>query len=427
MASDPFERKIVKQALLEWLLHKKAFDRVLGDVLKEHRVGSAQRATITAWAYAFVRNLGLFLPRPVKPESPPWQRDFDALLERAGDGPEAIEKWHARAKPSFEADALRHFTDIHAVPAFLAREFMAVPGAWHDYLHASLREAPLFVRLNPLKMSSKDFEKRFADRGLETRWLPHSYRFATRWAITQDEAFLDGAFEIQDEHSQIVGWVAAPKPGERVLDLCAGAGGKTLHLASLMGGEGEIVSYDVDKRKLAELAARAKRGGFRNVKVSENLPRSAELFDVVVVDAPCSGLGTLRRNPERLYSVKEEELQGLSRLQVDIGDRAVNYLKPGGRLVYATCTPRPQENELVVKRIVDKTKLRLVSVPRALVASIGTNSGLANFLAEAKAGAAGRIGAAFAFDSSSEDCLRLGPSQASGAISGDGFFVALLH
>lgn len=167
--------------------------------------------------------------------------------------------------------------------------------------------------------------------------------------VTTDEGYLKGWFEVQDQGSQIVAMLAGAKPGEQVLDLCAGAGGKTLALAAAMGNKGQIFAFDSDRNRLAPIYDRLKRNGARNVQVRAPQPGAlddlAGKIDRVVIDAPCTGTGTWRRRPDTKWKLTPELLSQRTAEQAAILDEAVRYLKPGGTLVYITCSILPEEND----------------------------------------------------------------------------------
>ncbi|MDD3518720.1 MAG: RsmB/NOP family class I SAM-dependent RNA methyltransferase, partial [Chromatiales bacterium] len=214
------------------------------------------------------------------------------------------------------------------------------------------RPAPVDLRVNPLKTTREALAGVLAASGhpaVPTPWSPQGLRREDRAPLFNLPAFREGLFEVQDEGSQLIGLLTAPQPGERVLDLCAGAGGKTLHLGALMQGRGAIVACDVSARRLDQLKPRLARAGLSNVRLTpirdENdakLKRLRGGFDRVLVDAPCSGTGTLRRNPDIKW--RALELDQLLRTQAALLDAAARLVKPGGRLVYATCSLLDAEN-----------------------------------------------------------------------------------
>jgi 16S rRNA (cytosine967-C5)-methyltransferase len=169
--------------------------------------------------------------------------------------------------------------------------------------------------------------------------------------VQADPLFLKGMVEIQDEGSQIVARLADPQPGQQVLDLCAGGGGKSLAFAALMNNRGQVFASDVDSRRLAPIHERITRAGARNIQV--RTPRGGEPqlsdleggMDIVFVDAPCTGTGTWRRNPDAKWRMRPGSLENRNREQVEVIDEAVRFVKPGGVLVYVTCSVLPEEND----------------------------------------------------------------------------------
>jgi 16S rRNA (cytosine967-C5)-methyltransferase len=181
--------------------------------------------------------------------------------------------------------------------------------------------------------------------------------FETRVNAFGLSAFRDGLFEVMDEGSQLVAELVAPPPGGRVLDACAGAGGKTLALGALLAGRGRVLALDTDGKKLEELRRRARRAGLTNVEaktVTDDLASVAKAvrgtFDRVLVDAPCSGLGTLRRNPEARWRLTRATVDSFPARQLALLVTYAPLAAVGGRLVYATCTVNRDENERVVER-----------------------------------------------------------------------------
>src|SRR5690606_34587654 len=167
--------------------------------------------------------------------------------------------------------------------------------------------------------------------------------------VTTDEGYQKGWFEVQDQGSQIVAALAGAREGEQVLDLCAGAGGKTLALAATMGNKGQVFAYDADRSRLAPIYDRLKRNGVRNVQVRAPNPGAlddlAGKMDRVVVDAPCTGTGTWRRRPDTKWKLTPDLLAQRRSEQADILEQALQYLKPGGILAYITCSILPEEND----------------------------------------------------------------------------------
>jgi 16S rRNA (cytosine967-C5)-methyltransferase len=224
---------------------------------------------------------------------------------------------------------------------------------------AWLQPAPLDIRINPLKADREAIREELAAAGIETTPTPHSplgLRVAGRPAINRLPAFTRGDIEVQDEGSQLLGLLVQPKRNAMVVDFCAGAGGKTLLLGALMRNQGRVYAFDTSERRLANLKPRLARSGLSNIHpqliAGENdarIKRLAGKIDSVLIDAPCSGLGTLRRNPDLKWRQTPESVAKLAATQRAILASASRLPKPGGRIVYATCSVLPEENEDVVR------------------------------------------------------------------------------
>ena len=221
-----------------------------------------------------------------------------------------------------------------------------------------LNPAPLDLRVNLARIGRDAARQTLATGGLhasDTPYSPAGLRLAGKPAINRHPLFLDGLVEVQDEGSQLLAWLLAPRRGEMVADYCAGAGGKTLAAAMLMRGSGRIYAMDVSARRLAALAPRAARAGVTNVHTlvlgddDARAKRLAGKLDRVLVDAPCSGFGTLRRNPDLKWRHGPDAIDELAAKQRRILAAASRLLKPGGRLVYATCSILQEENDAVVE------------------------------------------------------------------------------
>ena len=229
-------------------------------------------------------------------------------------------------------------------------------------LVAAMNErAPLCVRTNTVLGSRDDLIAALAEENVQARpgrWSSTAVVLETRVNAFGLSAFQRGAFEVMDEGSQLVAELVAPPPGGRVLDACAGAGGKTLAIAAMMGGKGRVLAIDVDGRKLEELRRRARRASLSNVAARPIerdgvvLPPEAKpgAWDRVLVDAPCSGLGTLRRNPEARWRLTPNEVGTFPPRQLGLLVSYAPLVAVGGRLIYATCTVLSDENERVIER-----------------------------------------------------------------------------
>jgi 16S rRNA (cytosine967-C5)-methyltransferase len=235
--------------------------------------------------------------------------------------------------------------------AFGDAERDALARAW-------LSPAPLDLRVNPLKTTRDDAQSALAASGIAAAPTPYSplgLRVQGRPSLSRHPLLQDGSLEVQDESSQLVGWLVAPKRSDMVVDFCAGAGGKTLLLGAMMRSHGRLYAFDVHDKRLANLKPRLARSGLSNVhpqliagERDAKVKRLAGKIDRVLVDAPCTGFGTLRRNPDLKWRQPESAVAELAVKQGSILASAANLVKPGGRLVYATCSVLPDENDAVV-------------------------------------------------------------------------------
>ncbi len=246
-----------------------------------------------------------------------------------------------------------------------------------EFGRAMLRPAPLDLRVNTLLAGREQVLAALRDSGFNavaTRFSPVGIRVTGKPAINRHALFTSGAIEVQDEGSQLLGYLVAPRRREMVVDFCAGAGGKTLQLGAMMQSQGRLYALDVSEKRLRNLAPRLKRSGLSNVHpqiiASENdikVKRLAGKVDRVLVDAPCSGLGTLRRNPDLKWRQSPTAIDELRIKQQAILSAAAKLLKPGGRLVYATCSVLRQENQAVVEQFLgEHASFQQVSCQQAL-------------------------------------------------------------
>jgi len=236
--------------------------------------------------------------------------------------------------------------------AMPATEREALAGSW-------LASAPLDLRINPLAIKRDAARAALAASGIAAEPTPYSplgLRIAGRPALQHHPLYTSGAIEVQDEGSQLLGFLVAPRRGDMVADFCAGAGGKTLLLGALMRSQGRLYAFDVSAHRLARLKPRLARSGLSNVHPTlieherdPHIKRLAGKIDRVLVDVPCSGLGTLRRNPDLKWRQTPASISELALKQAKILAAAATLVKRGGRLVYATCSVLPEENEAIVE------------------------------------------------------------------------------
>ncbi len=229
---------------------------------------------------------------------------------------------------------------------------------WEKEIHALNEQAPVVLRANTLKITKDKLRSILKDENIATEPLkgfPDALQLAERTNVFKTEAFGKGYFEVQDASSQLVAKYLEVQPGMRVVDTCAGAGGKTLHIAALMENKGQIIATDIYENKLKELKRRAKRAGAHNIdprainstKVVKKLYGTA---DRVLIDAPCSGLGVLSRNPDAKWKLQPEFIEKIKKTQSEILDQYSRIVKPGGRMVYSTCSILPSENQGQVEK-----------------------------------------------------------------------------
>lgn len=219
--------------------------------------------------------------------------------------------------------------------------------------------APLDLRVNTIKSSREAVLEQLAAEGIAAiagPLSPVAVRLREKPALAKHPLFLAGAFEVQDEGSQLLGYLLEPKRGEAVVDFCAGAGGKTLQLGALMKNTGRLYAYDVSDKRLGNMKPRLARSGLSNVHPARieherdtKIKRLAGKIDRVLVDAPCSGLGTLRRNPDLKWRQSETSVAELTVKQAAILDAAAKMVRPGGRVVYATCSLLTAENDAIIQ------------------------------------------------------------------------------
>lgn len=229
---------------------------------------------------------------------------------------------------------------------------------WDAELTALNAAAEVYLRVNTLLTTREKLQVTLRKEEIDTEPvndLPAALRLSSRKNIFQSQAFKSGLFEIQDAASQLVAPFLEPKPGMRVIDACAGGGGKTLHLAALMQNKGRIIALDTIAPKLTELSRRARRNSVSTVETrlidsGKVIKRLAASADRVLIDAPCSGSGVIRRNPDTKWKLSADMMARLTALQADILRSYALMTKPGGLLVYATCSIFPVENNLQVEK-----------------------------------------------------------------------------
>ncbi len=256
--------------------------------------------------------------------------------------------------------------------------------AWNDHIGDETEDllrglntpAPTALRVNLLLADRTECQRRLGEEGIETEFTkisPAGLIAGKRFNSEASAAYKDGWFEIQDEGSQLISLLAQPRPGNVVIDACAGAGGKSLHMAELMKNEGEIIALDIDSKRLNKLRKRVERAHITIIRsYIENEIQRDDLLgkaDFVLIDAPCSGSGTIRRNPGLKWSLTPSLVKHYSEQQLSILDRTIPFLKPDGTMLYATCSLFTDENETVVRAFLENNSgYRVCSIEDRLTA-----------------------------------------------------------
>jgi 16S rRNA C967 or C1407 C5-methylase (RsmB/RsmF family) len=313
------------------------FDVHMHHYFRSHRaLGSKDKRFVSETAYALVR----------------WKGLIDAVLKREA-------SWAER----FQVLESQPVTELAKTPGLSPWEACSCPKVLWDWLRQGRDEedvyricwdsnfpAPITIRANLAKIDRDALLARLSDRFSvhPCPVAPAGIRFAKRDNFFQLAEFTEGLFEVQDEGSQMVAELVQAEPGQQVLDYCAGSGGKSLAFAHRLEGRGQIYLHDIRARALQEARKRCKRAGLQNYQILDyqerTAPRLKQSMDWVLVDAPCSGTGTLRRNPDMKWRYGAEDISRLRALQRQIFERALSYVKPGGHIVYATCSILDQEN-----------------------------------------------------------------------------------
>lgn len=248
---------------------------------------------------------------------------------------------------------------------------------WNTEAEALNEPAPLVIRVNLLKTSKEQLVKTFQEKDIKVHSIEgckDGLRVDERQNLFLLPEFKEGLFEVQDASSQLVVPFLEVEPGMRVIDACAGAGGKTLHLASVMANKGRIISMDTEAWKLDELKKRGRRAGVstvepRLIEGQKTIKKLANSCDRLLLDVPCSGLGVLRRNPDAKWKLDSSFIERLQGIQAEILDTYSSMLKPGGKMVYATCSILPSENEKQVNAFLERNNSFELEESRAVLPS----------------------------------------------------------
>jgi len=325
----PYRRHHLLSVLNLFKSGKAPLDVVLGSYFRAHKaLGSKDRASIAETVYHYVR----------------WKNVYDTL------------KLDVEASLPVVDNLPKH---LHlATPQKLLDLLIAAYGeeGAASICRINQTRAPLTLRTNTVKISREELLCKLP--GLPTLTSPYGITLTARINLPSLPEFKAGFFEVQDEASQLSASLIQPSPKSQILDYCAGAGGKSLAIAQHMNGSGQLYLHDIRTHALQEARRRLKRAGVQNVQF--NLPGKTHSMDIVVVDVPCSGTGTYRRNPDVKWKFESIDLAALVQEQRQIFDAAFQYLRPGGTIVYITCSILPQENEEQLAYFQETYNLKLV-------------------------------------------------------------------
>lgn len=334
-------------------------DKVIERTLKSNpKWGAKDRSFIAETTYEMVRwwRLVNFL----SPSKDPWDLFGTYWLMQGNDLPEWDE--FARLQPEKIKSKYESITDpglLESIPEWLQTLGSKELGdKWEAEIHALNEEAEVVLRVNTLKTTRERLKNLLEADGIRSylvKGYPDALVLEARQNVFRHPSFKEGMFEVQDASSQLVAAALQVEPGMRVIDACAGAGGKSLHLAALMGNKGKVISMDVEEWKLQQAKLRARRNGVsifepKVIEGSKTIKRLKESADRLLLDVPCSGLGVLRRNPDTKWKLSLESIQKVQETQQEILQSYPSMLKKGGQLVYATCSILPSENEEQVKK-----------------------------------------------------------------------------
>ncbi len=318
------------------------------DVLRQRRLYERLASIDDDAADSAAALLGMLPVVPPGVPAPPDEATLDALLDVSD----------ARREGRLDLPEDLPFAERFSLPDWLADAFVAQfgPDEAQALAAALLEPAPLDLRANVLKADRAAVRRELGDAGIETRELPHSpnaLRAQGKPSLERTRGFVDGRFEVQDVGSQLLAMLVAPRRGQTVIDLCAGAGGKTLALAAAMRSTGRIYACDVSAKRLQRMRQRLARSGADNVhpiviadERDARLQRLHGRADAVLVDAPCTGTGTLRRAPDLKWRMTTFELESFVALQRALLDAAAALVRRGGYLVYSTCSLLAAENDV---------------------------------------------------------------------------------
>jgi 16S rRNA (cytosine967-C5)-methyltransferase len=389
---------VILQLLDSIISGKKYPDMLLGGIFKNETFSSAEKATIVGFIYGILRYRGridYIIGHASRASLPDIdlnilnifrictyqamftgasaaaiinnatalcvdEKRFEGFIKRTVEG--IIKNKDEVTFPDKETTPLEYISIYHSHPAWIVEKWLKEfhePGVVEALCSANNHEPPLTIRANPLKTKRESLRESLDHDGYTsspTMFSPFGLVVDKKEDIFKTDAFTNRDFEVQDEGSQLITLLTGAKPGEFVVDACAGNGGKSLFLSGLMKNKGTIIVFETSASKLANLRRRAARAGALNIRTVETdmLGEYKSRADCVLIDAPCSGMGVFRRNPDSKWRLTQEDIRELSAKQKEILREYSGLLKPGGRIVYATCTISREENEEVVRGFLEE-------------------------------------------------------------------------
>jgi 16S rRNA (cytosine967-C5)-methyltransferase len=357
----------VVNGLEQIFTEKKYADKVIEKILKSNpKWGARDRRFIAETIYDIVRWYRLFIELTDAAEDDYWKLLAIWCLWNKAEFPDWEELKGVNRKKILERyEILKANRKVReSIPDWLDEMGEKELGdKWEKELEALNQEASVVLRVNTLKISRNGLQKQLAEEENIATEAPEKFPDALlleeRQNIFTRQQFKDGLFEVQDGGSQLIAPFLQVKPGMRVIDACAGAGGKTLHLAALMQNKGRIIALDTEEWKLEELKKRGRRAGVANVETrliesSKTIKRLESSADRLLLDVPCSGVGVLKRNPDAKWKLTPEFMDRVKELQQHIFTDYSTMLKSGGLMVYSTCSLFPSENESQVASFLEK-------------------------------------------------------------------------
>lgn len=358
--------RAVVATLTEIFQNQRYADKAVNHRLRSNpKWGARDRAYIAETIYEIVRWYRLYAHvRGAEPQTDADWYEIVAIHHLMRQEP--LPSWDEFAAVSPDrvanrAQAVEDFAVTESIPEWLDRLGRTeMEHQWEETIRALNRRAPIVLRTNTLKTTRKALRARLAREGIETKPFGRDALVLNRYAnVFGLDVFRQGWFEVQDAASQEVAEFVDARPGMRIVDTCAGAGGKSLHLAAKMKNKGQIIATDIHDYKLNELRKRARRAGVHNIVVrlltgAKVYKRLYDTADRVLIDAPCSGTGVLRRNPDTKWKLQPKRLDELLGIQADILDKYSPITKKGGLLIYVTCSVLPSENERQIAAFLER-------------------------------------------------------------------------